>query len=181
MARIAIPTRDQAPPSTHSTLDAIGSQAGYIPNMFRMLASSPDTFAGVISFQGAMSRALNVKTRDAIALAVTQVNDCHYCRNAHTYIGKSSVKSSSEEITLNRQGSSRDPKRAAAVMFAKTLVERRGKVTDQELAAVRAAGYSDPEIIDITALAVQFVLTNFINNMANTDTDFPSVSQSDSR
>lgn len=98
MARIAIPARDEAPTSTHSTLDAIGSQAGYIPNMFRMLASSPDTFAGVISFQGAMSRALNVKTRDAIALAVTQVNDCHYCLNAHTYIGKSLVKSSSEEI-----------------------------------------------------------------------------------
>lgn len=176
MARIAIPTRDQAPTSTHSTLDAIGSQAGYIPNMFRILASSPDTFAGVISFQGAMSRALNVKTRDAIALAVTQANDCSYCLNAHTYIGKSSVKSSSEEIALNRQGSSKDPKRAAAAMFAKALVERRGKVTDHELAAVRAAGYTDPEIIDITALAVQFVLTNFINNMADTDADFLSVS-----
>lgn len=82
MARIAIPTRVQAPTSTHSTLDAIGSHAGYIPNMFRILASSPDTFAGVISFQGAMSRALNVKTRDAIALAVTQANDCSYCLNA---------------------------------------------------------------------------------------------------
>lgn len=61
-------------------------------------------------------------------------------------------------------------------MFAKTLVERRGKVTDQELTAVRDAGYTDPEIIDITALAVQFVLTNFINNMADTDADVPSVS-----
>ena len=175
MARITTPTRDQAPASTHATLDAIGGQVGFIPNMFRMLASSPDTFAGIIGFQGAMSKALNVKTRDAIALAVTQVNDCHYCMKAHTYIATNLVKSSAEEIALNRQGRSEDPKRAAAATFAKNLVERRGKVTDQELAAVRAGGYTDPEIIDITALAVQFLLTNFMNNMADSDIDFPSV------
>ncbi|AHZ68665.1 hypothetical protein OU5_1588 [Pseudomonas mandelii JR-1] len=85
------------------------------------------------------------------------------------------MKSSAEEIALNRQGRSEDPKRAAAATFAKNLVERRGKVTDQELAAVRAGGYTDPEIIDITALAVQFLLTNFMNNMADSDIDFPSV------
>lgn len=175
MARITIPSRDQVSPSTHSTLDAIGSHVGFIPNMFRMLASSPDTFSGVISFQGAMSRALNVRTRDAIALAVAEVNGCHYCMNAQAYISTKLASISSQEMALNRQGRSEDPRRAAAALFAKYLVERNGKVTDQELAAVRAAGYTDPEIIDITVLTVLCLLTNFINNMADTDVDFPNV------
>lgn len=175
MTRIHVPTRDQAPASTHATLDAIGKQLGFIPNMFRMVATSPDTFAGIIGFQGAMSKALNMKTRDAIALAVTDSNDCHYCMRAHTYVATNLVKSSAEEIAMNRVGQSEDPKRAAAATFAKALVERRGKVTAEEMHAVRAAGYSDAEIIDITAVAVQFLLTNFINNMADTEVDFPSV------
>lgn len=61
-------------------------------------------------------------------------------------------------------------------MFAKAFVERRGKVSDQELATVSAAGYTDQEIVDITALTVQFVFTNFLNNMADTEADVSNVS-----
>ena len=67
------------------------------------------------------------------------------------------------------------PKTAAAVAFAKTLIETRGKVTESDLHAVREAGFSDANIVEIIALAAQFMLTNFVNNVFNTEVDFPVV------
>jgi len=68
-----------------------------------------------------------------------------------------------------------DPKRAEAARFAQRVVESRGQVSDADLAGVRGTGYTDPEILAIVALAVQFLLTNFINNVNQTDIDIPAV------
>ncbi|MEU9977778.1 hypothetical protein [Streptomyces sp. NPDC051014] len=55
-----------------------------------------------------------------------------------------------------------------------TLVESRGRVGDADLADVRHAGYTDAQILGIVAVAVQFLLTNFINNVNQTDLDVPA-------
>jgi alkylhydroperoxidase family enzyme len=53
------------------------------------------------------------------------------------------------------------------------VTEKRGKVSDEDLAAVREAGFTDAQVIEIVATAVEFLFTNFINNVAATDIDFP--------
>jgi alkylhydroperoxidase family enzyme len=87
-------------------------------------------------------------------------------------------KMSREDIALACEGSSEDPRRAAAAQFAKRVIETRGNVDEQDLASVRDAGYDDKQIIEITALAAQFLLTNFLNNVAGTEPDFPSLAES---
>jgi hypothetical protein len=42
MPRMSIPTRDEAPEASHEVLDAIGKQLGFIPNLHRLMASSPE-------------------------------------------------------------------------------------------------------------------------------------------
>jgi alkylhydroperoxidase family enzyme len=54
-------------------------------------------------------------------------------------------------------------------------MQTRGKVADSDLDAVRTAGYSDANIVEIIALSAQFMLTNFVNNVFDTDIDFPVV------
>ncbi|SLE56699.1 Uncharacterised protein [Mycobacteroides abscessus subsp. abscessus] len=55
------------------------------------------------------------------------------------------------------------------------MVETRGKVDDSDLAAVRGAGYTDAQILAIVAVAVQALLTNYINNVNETVVDIPAV------
>jgi|ERR1700733_4136042 len=81
-------------------------------------------------------------TRDAIALAVSEADACNYCLAAHSYIATNLAKISPEEIALNREGRSTDPKRQAAVAFAKALIEKHGKVSDDEFRAVKGAGWT---------------------------------------
>ena len=175
MSRIAIPTRDDAPSASQPILDAVHKQLGVVPNLFRLLASSPAALAGYMGLSGALKKVLDVKTRERIALAVAQVNGCDYCLSAHSYLGLNVAKIGPEEIALNRKGGSGDPTAAGAVRFAAKVAEQRGHVADADLAAVRLAGFSDAQIVEIVALVAENVFTNFLNEVALTDIDFPVV------
>jgi AhpD family alkylhydroperoxidase len=123
--------------------------------------------------QGTLSRVLDAKTRHSIALVVSQASGCSYCLAMHTYGATEFGGMSGDDVELGRVGSSVDPKRAVAARFALRVVDTRGRVSDAHLAGVRGAGYTDPQILAIVAVAVQFLLTNFINNVNQTDLDIP--------
>jgi uncharacterized peroxidase-related enzyme len=179
MSRIEIPTRENAPSASQPLLDAVNKQLGVVPNLFRLLALSPAALQGFLGLNGALAKALDLKTRERIALAVAQVNGCDYCLSAHSYLGLNLAKIENAEIALNRRGASSDVKASAAVSFAAKVARARGAVTDADLQAVRLAGYSDGQIVEIVALVAENVFTNFINIVAQTDIDFPVVQASD--
>lgn len=175
MSRIAIPTIESVPAQSQPILDAVHRQLGVVPNLFRLVASSPVALQAMTGLSGALAKALDLRTRERIAIAVAEVNGCDYCLSAHTYLALNLAKLSPEEAAMNRRGESGDAKADAAVRFAAQVARQRGKVSDAELAAVRAAGWSDAQVIEIVAVVAENVLTNFINNVATTDIDFPVV------
>src|ERR1700742_4908539 len=175
MPRIAIPGRDDAPTESQPILDNVNKTLGFVPNLQRLMSISPNALAGWASLMGALSKTLDIKTRDGIALAVSEADGCNYCLAAHSYISTNLAKIPPEEIALNRAGRSSDPKRQAAVAFAKALIETRGKVSDAQFAAVKDAGWTDANIVEMIALTAQFLLTNFMNNAVQTPIDFPEV------
>jgi alkylhydroperoxidase family enzyme len=94
---------------------------------------------------------------------------------AHSHAATTFNGFSDDEIALARDGKSSHPGRQAAATFARRIIETRGHVTDDDLRAVRGAGFNDRQIVELVALSVQFLLTNFINNVAGTEIDFPEV------
>jgi uncharacterized peroxidase-related enzyme len=180
MSRIPTPaTIETAPAASQPLLQAVKKQLGSAPNLFRVVANSPAALEGYVSLSGALGKgALPAATRERIALAVAEVNGCAYCLSAHTYLGKHFAKLDDAEMTANRHGSSNDPKAAAAVHFAVRVTQLRGHVSDDDLQAVRAAGYTDAQIIEIVQHVALNTWTNYINEVARTDIDFPVVTLS---
>ena len=175
MSHISVPSRDTVPAGSKPLLDAVEKQLGLVPNMFRVIALSPNALQGYLSQNAALAKTLDVKTRERIALAVAQVNGCDYCLSAHSYLATNLAKLDAAEIARNRQGGSADAKASAAVAFAATITKTRGQVTEADIQSVRAAGYSDGQIIDIVAVVAENVFTNFLNIVAGTNIDFPVV------
>ena len=175
MSRLTIPARDDVPQASKPILDAVHKQLGVVPNMFRLIAASPAALQGFTGNNGALARTLDVKTRERIALAVAQVNDCDYCLSAHSYLGLNLAKITPEEIALNRKGESGDAKADAAVRFAAKVVRERGRVSDGDIKAVRDAGFSDGQIVEIIAVTAENIFTNLLNVVAQTDIDFPVI------
>jgi uncharacterized peroxidase-related enzyme len=177
MTRIPTPaTIDAAPEAARSLLEAVKKQLGIVPNIFRMVANSPAALEGYVGLLGALGKgALPTATHERIALAVAELNRCDYCLCAHTYLGKNVAKLDDAEITANRSGASNDVKADAAVRFASQVVQQRGHVSDADVSAVKSAGYTDAQIVEIVQHVALNTWTNYINTVAQTDIDFPIV------
>lgn len=176
MSRIPTPaTIEAAPEGSRPLLEAVNKQLGVVPNLFRIVANSPAALEGYLSLNSAIGKGkLGLAVREGIALAVAQANGCGYCLAAHTYLGANLAKLSETEIAKNRNGGSEDMKAAAAIGFAVRVTESRGKVTEADLAATRAAGWSDAELVEIVANVALNILTNYVNEVFGTDVDFPT-------
>ena len=175
MSRITIPaTIADAPEAARPLLENVKSQLGSVPNLFRLVAHSPAALEGYLGLSGALGKGrLPVATRERIALAIAEINGCAYCLSAHSYLAANLVKLPPEEIAANRRGRSSDPKADAAVVFAVKVAEARGHIAEADLAAVRAAGYDDAEVIEIVQNVALNIWTNYMNEVAKTDIDFP--------
>ena len=177
MSLISTPASvDAAPTNSQPMLKAVNAQLGSVPNLFRLVANSPAALEGYLSMSGALRKGtLSAATGERIALAVAEINGCGYCLAAHTYLGKNLAKLDDGEIAANRDGHSHDAKADAAVRFAAQVVRSRGHTKNEDLQAVRDAGYTDAQIIEIVQHVALNTWTNYINEVAKTDIDFPQV------
>ena len=170
-----IPTID---PSTSTgpaapLFSAVKTKLGVVPNLMRTFAQSPAAFEAYLGFSGTLAKGvLPAAVREQLALAIGEANGCEYCLSAHTLLGKGAGLSP-EAILAARRGGAVDAKVSALLQFARAVVEARGKVSDDQLGLVRAAGASDAEIVEVVAHVALNVLTNYMNSVARTVVDFP--------
>jgi uncharacterized peroxidase-related enzyme len=177
MTRMSIPaTIADAPQAAQPLLHAVDKQIGSVPNLFRLVATSPQALEGYLGLSGALGKGvLPAATRERIALAVADVNGCDYCLSAHSYLGKTLARLDDAEIAANRNGGSNDAKADAAVRFAAKVARTRGHISDSDFDAVKTAGYSDAQIIEIVQHVALNSWTNYVNNVFQTEIDFPVV------
>jgi uncharacterized peroxidase-related enzyme len=154
----------------------VEKQLGVVPNLFRLVANSPAALAGYLQLSAASAQGgLDAATRERIALAVAEINGCAYCLSAHAYLGRNMAPLDEAEITANRQGTSNDSKADAAVRLAAAVVRQRGHVSNEQVMAVRNAGYSDAQVLDILLAVALNTFTNYVNEVAQTEIDFPVI------
>jgi len=176
MSRIAIPSVDELPAAAKGLLATVGERLGNVPNLYRIVANSPAALEALVGFYGALAQGdLEPLTRERIALAVAEANGCDYCLSAQTHRVRQGAMLDDAEITANRSGASNDIRADAAVRFAVQLTKARGHVAEGDVAAVKAAGYSDAELVEIIAHVAVNLFTNTANEALQTDIDFPRI------
>jgi uncharacterized peroxidase-related enzyme len=175
MPRIAPIDAAQADAGVQATLSAVKAKIGRVPNLFSTFARSPAVLNGYLALSDALTNGvLTAQQREIIALTVAQANECHYCVSAHTLLGKGAGLSA-DAIRQAREGKADSTIDNAVAVFARRVVETRGQVSDADVAAGRSAGLDDARIVEVIAGVAINVFTNYTNNVAKTDIDFPKV------
>jgi uncharacterized peroxidase-related enzyme len=175
MQRIARIDETQVPPKTGELLATVKRQMGGVPNILGTMAQSAAALSGYLGFAGGLaSGRLSAQLREQIALAVAGANHCDYCASVHTAVG-GGLGVAADELERNLNGRSDEVRVAGALRFATRIVANRGHVADEDLAAVRRAGFSEEEIVEIVANTVLNIFTNYFNHIAGTEIDFPVV------
>lgn len=174
MARLKKLEKSQAPARSQEIMEQLESKKMLL-NIFRGMANSPAVLDSYLKFSGALKEGkLDAKTRESIALAVSQTNRCDYCVAAHVMIGKQAGLDD-KAVREARLGRSGDKKINGAVVLAKQLLATQGHATDADLAAARSAGLDDGDIGEVVANVALNVFTNFFNHVNQTEVDLPKV------
>ncbi len=175
MNRLTAVTPENAAGSVKTLLDGVQKKLGMVPNMMRTMAVAPPVLEAYLQMSGILSGGqLSAKLREQIALAVAEANGCAYCLAAHSAIG-GMVGLSEEQIHDSRLGVGSDAFSHAALSLARAILDDRGQVSDNDLAAARNAGLDDAAIAEVVANVVLNVFTNYFNKLAGTTVDFPAV------
>jgi AhpD family alkylhydroperoxidase len=174
-----IPMIDPAAASgrTRSLLEGVVAKRGRVSDMMRVMANSPAALEGYLGFGTALGGGvLHAALRERIAIAVAEANACGVCLvdAAHTHFGRDEGLTDIE-LSSARGAESGDPSAAAALRFALAVMWAIGHVSDVALDEVRAAGFGDAAIMEITAVVFMNVFTNAVNDIAETIPDYPAV------
>lgn len=173
MSRIPAITDARADAGLTETFAAIKAKVGMVPNLYRVAANQPATLGGLLGLTDTLGNgAFTPREREAIALTVAAENGCEYCASAHSAIS-GMLKVSEDEIAQHLSGTSDNPRLRAILRLASAITTARGQVPDAVLADARGAGLSDADIVETVANVAANIFTNYLNNVAQTDIDFP--------
>lgn len=175
MSRLTAVNPEHATGKTRELFNGIQQKLGFVPNMMRTMGNSPTLLESYLNLNDSLGKSkLGAKLHEQIAMVVAEDNKCEYCLSAHTAIGKM-VGLDAVIIEATRSSLAIDPRTDAILAFAKLVVQKRGRISDTDLNAVKDAGITEGEIVEIIGHVALNVLTNYINNTAKTEIDFPKV------
>ena len=172
--KFEVPKREQMSTGNLPVYDAIVKSVGFMPNLFATLGLSDNGLSRYISFQSDTSSLTN-KEKEAINLIVSEVNDCNYCKSAHTAIGKMNGFTEEETLEIRRGQATFDKKLNALIKLSQDIVNTRGKINQNYLELFFNEGYSKGNLIDVVIQIGEKTITNYVHNITQVTIDFPNV------
>jgi uncharacterized peroxidase-related enzyme len=173
MPRLNVMEPEKATGKTKEIYDGLQKKMGKVINIFKGMGNSPAALQAYLSMSGALADGmLAPEDREAVYLAVSQSNGCHYCVSAHTMIAKRGGMSD-EQILAIRKFQPQSDKHKALVKFVLKVMDTKGFVADADVQAVRTAGYNDGQIAEAVAYIGLATYSNLFNHVFNTPLDFP--------
>src|SRR5258708_23670116 len=171
MSRINTPAVETATGATAEVYAQIKKAAGKVPNTFAAIGALAPAALNAVLAAGSLSK----QDQETIKLLVSEIAGCDYCVAAHSLLGKMAGLAPEVLKQIRAGQATGDARRDALVRFVRNLVQTRGTISEQEFSAIKAAGYTDQHLVDISLAIAVTTFTNIFNLINDTDLDVPSV------
>jgi len=172
MTQFTVPTRSEVSENNQAIFDKLNSSLGFVPNLYAYYAKNETALGDYLTLQNRKST-LKAKEREVINLVTSQINGCEYCQSAHTVLGKMNGFSDDQVLELRQGTASFDSKLDSLVRFAASIVENKGKASQETKDNFFAAGYTEANMIDAVIIIGDKVISNYIHNLTGFAIDFP--------
>ena len=174
MPNYPVHTIASAPEGSKLALEQLQQAFGVIPNVAAAIANSPKLINSLVGvFQQVHSSSLTEQEIQIVLLTDAVANSCTYAVAFHTALALQQGVSS-EDTGAHRQMRVPTDKRFAALsILAKTLIEKRGHLSDQELDSFIAAGFTKEQILEVIAIVAASTITNYAGTIANPPLEDP--------
>ena len=168
MSRLPLQTLESAPAASRPWLERSQAANGFLPNLVASLANAPTALEAYLTVAEINSRGgLSLAEREAVQITAAAIHGCGFCVAGHTAVALNKARLDASLVDALRDGRPLGDARLNAVAeFTRAVIATRGAVSDEALAAFRAAGFSDANALEVVLGVSLATLCNFANNLA---------------
>lgn len=175
ITNIAVPTKEQLDATSQEILTQVEGKLGMVPNLYATIGYSSNALSSFLAFSGAAANGVfSNKEVEAIQLAVSQVNDCSYCKSAHTAMAKMNGFTDEEAAQL-RTATIADERLNVLTNLAAEVAAKAGHAGADIKAKFFALGYDEKALIDFVSVVIAVTYTNYVHSLTEVAVDFPIV------
>ena len=172
LSRFPVPRLAELPDDIRDKIEAVQAKAGFVPNVFLMLAHRPDEFRAFLAYHDAlMGRpgGLTQAEREMIVVATSSANHCLYCVVAHGAILRVRAKNPliADQIAVAYAKADITARQKAMLDFAVKVGGAAHQVGPDDHAGLASHGFTPDDIWDIAAITALFALSNRLASVAD--------------
>ncbi len=169
-----VPTRAEVSANNQAIFDKLQGTLGFVPNLYATFAYSDTALGDYLTLQNRKS-SLKAREREIINLVVSEVNDCAYCKAAHTALGKMNGFSEDQILEIRSGSALFDAKYDALAKFVQDVTISRGKPSTESVDQLFEAGYTKEQLVDTLVIIGDKIVSNYLHGITNIPIDFPVV------
>src|SRR5580692_6536175 len=174
MPNYPVQTIASAPEGSKSALEQLKKAFGVVPNIVGAIANSPKLINSLVGLFGQVhSPGLTEAENQIVLLTDAVANSSAYAVAFHTALALQQGISSEETSAIRERRLPADKRFAALSNLARTLIERRGHLSDQELDSFIAAGFTREHVLEVIAPVAASTITNYAGTIANPPLEDP--------
>lgn len=173
MRQFNVPTQNEVSPNNQEIFANIAKGVGFVPNIYATMAKSENALGNFLTFANGKS-SLRTKEKEVINLVVSEINNCIYCKAAHTAIGKMNGFSDDQILDIRSGKAPFDAKLNALAKFAKETSINRGRPSAQAVENFFEAGYTEENLVDTLLIIGEITVTNYLHGITKVPVDFPA-------
>lgn len=172
ISRFPVPELSEMPDDIRDRILAVQEKAGFVPNVFLVLAHRPDEFRAFFAYHDALMEKpgnLTIAEREMIVVTTSNLNQCQYCVVAHGAILRIRAKNPliADQVAVNYRKADITPRQKAMLDFAVKVSMQAYEVGDEDMATLKTHGFDEEDIWDIAAIAAFFGLSNRMANVTS--------------
>lgn len=172
VSRFPVPELNDMPPDIKDRIMAVQEKAGFIPNVFLVLAHRPDEFRAFFAYHDALMErpsGLSIADKEMIVVATSSINQCQYCVIAHGAILRIRAKNPliADQVAVNYRKADISVSQKVMLDFAVKVSTNAHLVGDGDFDALKAHGFSEDDIWDIAGISSFFGLSNRMANVTS--------------
>lgn len=179
MESFNVPTREEVSANNQAIFDNLKSQVGFVPNLYATYTHSENGLADYLAL-ASRKTSLSGKEKEVVNLVVSEVNECAYCKAAHTSIGKMNGFTDEQILEIRSGKASFDTKLDALAKYVKSAVVNRSKPEASAIEGFFNAGYTKENLVDTIILIGDKTISNFLYGSTDIPVDFPAAPELES-
>jgi alkylhydroperoxidase family enzyme len=159
---------ESAPEQSRQPLEALHGAFGIVPNIAGAMATSPVLIDSLVGLFGKVHGGSFSENQIQVVLLTNAVTNASAWAVAfHSYLAVKTGVDAADVDAIRKRQMPKDAKDAALSTLARTLIEKRGHLGDQDVSAFLGAGFDNDRLLEVIAIVAASTMTNYTGNVTH--------------